>query len=47
MNRSIQSDVIVVGAGISGLVGARRLTQQGVSVRILEARQRVGGRIGH
>ncbi len=37
-------DVLILGAGIAGLVSAYELHQAGCRVRVLEARERVGGR---
>src|SRR3954453_11393155 len=45
MNGGAEADVCVVGAGFAGLAGARQLRAHGRSVVVLEARDRVGGRI--
>jgi len=37
--------VIVIGAGMAGLAAARKLTAAGASVVVLEARDRIGGRV--
>jgi monoamine oxidase len=37
-------DVVVVGAGAAGIAASRRLVAAGLSVAVLEARERVGGR---
>ncbi|HCK17626.1 MAG TPA: NAD(P)/FAD-dependent oxidoreductase, partial [Thalassospira sp.] len=36
-----QDDVLIIGAGLSGLACARALARRGVSARILEAHNRV------
>jgi monoamine oxidase len=41
----IDRDVIVVGAGLAGLAAATKLEAAGLAVLVLEAQQRVGGRI--
>ncbi|MCL2297446.1 MAG: protoporphyrinogen oxidase [Proteobacteria bacterium] len=42
-NHKSIDDVIVIGAGVSGLVAAYRLAKKGLRVRVLEAAPRVGG----
>lgn len=38
-------DVLIIGAGVSGLRSALELESQGLRVKVLEARDRIGGRL--
>ena len=42
---SSQVDVLVIGAGVAGLAAARDLVSAGANVCVLEARNRIGGRV--
>ncbi|MDR2998012.1 MAG: FAD-dependent oxidoreductase [Microbacterium sp.] len=41
----ITRDVVIIGAGAAGTTAANRLRQAGLTVAVLEARDRVGGRL--
>jgi monoamine oxidase len=41
----MDADLIIIGAGASGLAAARKLSGSGLRILVLEARDRIGGRI--
>src|SRR5215218_4415245 len=43
--RTHEADLVVVGAGLAGLAAAREAVASGASVVVVEARDRVGGRV--
>jgi monoamine oxidase len=45
LRAAVGADVLILGAGLSGLHAAHLMESQGVKVAILDARRRVGGRV--
>lgn len=41
----METNILVIGAGLAGLALARQLERAGIAYRIIEARDRIGGRI--
>jgi len=45
MSERVGADVVVIGAGMAGLAAARAASEAGRSVVVVEARDRIGGRV--
>src|SRR5262245_4424808 len=45
MDAHLEADVAIVGAGLAGLMAARVLAAAGLEPVVLEARDRIGGRV--
>ena len=41
---AVEYDVVVIGTGLSGLEAARNIHKSGLSVLVLEAKDRIGGK---
>ena len=45
MENTSKQEIVVIGAGVAGLAAGRQLARKGLKPLILEARNRVGGRV--
>ncbi len=45
LHAATESDVVIIGAGLSGLYAAMLLEESGYSVSVIEGRDRIGGRL--